>query len=58
VGTIGSGGWRQLEQDDDGGGDSDAQLTLTLPSSGEFIIRAGSYREDETGAYTLRLERR
>jgi hypothetical protein len=58
VGTIGSSGWRQLEQDDDGGGDSDAQLTLTLPSSGEFIIRAGSYRADEAGAYTLRLERR
>jgi Bacterial pre-peptidase C-terminal domain len=58
VGTLGAGGWRQLEQDDDGGGESDAQLTITLPSSGEFIIRAGSYREDETGAYTLRLERR
>ncbi|HEU4883608.1 MAG TPA: PPC domain-containing protein [Longimicrobium sp.] len=58
VGTIGSSGWRQLEQDDDGGGDSDAQLTITLPSSGEFIIRAGSYRADETGAYTMRLERR
>jgi hypothetical protein len=57
VGTIGANGWRRLEQDDDGGGDSDARLTITLEESGEYIIRAGSYREEETGAYTLRLER-
>jgi hypothetical protein len=58
VGVIGADGWRRLEMNDDGGGDSDAQLTFTLPNSGEFIIRAGSYDEDETGAYTLQLERR
>lgn len=58
VGRMVDGEWERIESDDDGGGDSDAQLTITLPESGEYVIRAGSYLEDETGAYTLQLRRR
>lgn len=58
VGRMVGGEWELMESDDDGGGDSDAELTIILPESGEYRIRAGSYDDDETGAYTLRVVRR
>lgn len=58
VGRMAGGEWDLLDSNDDGGGDSDAELTITLPESGEYVIRAGTYLADETGAYTLRLQRR
>lgn len=57
VGRMAGDEWELLESDDDGAGDGDAQVTLTLPDDGEYLIRAGSYDEGETGAYTLRVER-
>lgn len=48
----------QLATDDDGAGGTNALLTLTLPESGEYQVRATSFDAGETGAYTLRLERR
>lgn len=50
--------WELLESDDDGAGEGNAEVTLTLPEDGEYRIRAGSYDEGETGAYTLQLQRR
>ncbi|HEX6369422.1 MAG TPA: PPC domain-containing protein [Longimicrobium sp.] len=58
VGRIVDGEWEMMETDDDGAGDGDAELSITLPESGEYMIRAGSYLSEETGAYTLQLRRR
>ena len=40
-------------QDDDGGSDSNAELDVTLPVSGRYVIIVTSYESDETGDYTL-----
>lgn len=58
-GTLGDGGWSEMESDDDGaGGDStDSRLEVTLPESGEYAIRANTLSAGESGAYTLTVER-
>lgn len=43
--------------DDDSGGGEDARLVITLRSTAQFEIRANSVSRDETGPYTLTLER-
>ena len=40
-------------QDDDGGGDSNARLDVTLPVTGRYVIIVTTYEGDETGDYTL-----
>lgn len=57
VGRMAGDEWEPLMTDDDGGGESDSQITITLPMNGEYVIRAGSYDADETGAYTLSVQR-
>ena len=48
----------ELASDDDGMREgSDAQISFTLPTSGEFDIWANTLKPGETGAYQLRLER-
>lgn len=42
--------------DDDGAGGTDAKLTVTLGSDGEYVVRVNSLSEGETGDYTLLLE--
>lgn len=44
------------ESDDDSAGGLDSQLEITLPSTGEFAIRANSLNSSELGAYTLSVE--
>ena len=46
----------ELESDDDGAGGTDAKLTVTLGSDGEYTVRANSLSKSETGDYTLMLE--
>lgn len=46
---------RDLLQDDDGGGGSNARLTVTLPEDGTYTVLANSYGPRETGSYDLRL---
>jgi hypothetical protein len=58
VGRMAGGEWELLDSNDDGGDDSDAEITITLPASGEYVIRAGTYLADETGPYALQLRRR
>ena len=40
-------------QDDDSGGGSNAELDVTLPVSGRYVIIVTTYEGDETGDYTL-----
>ncbi|HEX8244883.1 MAG TPA: pre-peptidase C-terminal domain-containing protein, partial [Longimicrobium sp.] len=44
------------EHDDDGAGDLDSQLTLTLPRTGPYLIVANSVAEGATGQYSLSVE--
>jgi hypothetical protein len=43
------------EHDDDSGGNLDAELTVTLPHAGQYLIVANSVAEGATGAYTMSL---
>ena len=56
VGRMVDGALDVSETDDDGGGDTDSQLEITLPADGVYVIRANSLSENVTGAYTLTLE--
>lgn len=59
VGRMSGDAWEMLMTDDDGAGEgTDSQITLTLPMNGQYVIRAGAYEPNVTGAYTLSLERR
>ena len=47
---------RELAQDDDGGGDKDARIVMTLPADGTYTILANSYEARQSGSYTLELK--
>jgi hypothetical protein len=55
IGAHGAG--QPLESDDDSGGDLDAQITITLPSSGVFVLIANTLSEGESGSYTIAVSR-
>lgn len=44
--------------DDDGGGEKDARVVLTLPEDGTYIIRAQALDANATGTYTLTVSER
>lgn len=46
-------GGTTLAEDDDGGGGSNAQLVVTLPSTGSYQILVNTYAAGETGYYRL-----
>ena len=50
-----------IASDDDGGEGSDSRIpeegTLTIPSTGDYTIEVTSYFSDETGTYSLTLQR-
>lgn len=56
LGRETGGKWEELETDDDGGGETNSRIEYTLPDDGEYVIRANTLSEGETGDYTLRLE--
>jgi hypothetical protein len=47
--------WDQAMTDDDSGGDTDASLLFVASADGEYVIRANTLSEGQTGAYTLTL---
>jgi len=47
--------WESSATDDDSGGDTDASLLFIAPADGEYVIRANTLSEGQTGAYTLTL---
>lgn len=55
LGRMENGELQVEESDDDGAGESNARIRATLDESGEYVIRANSLNEGETGAYTLSL---
>lgn len=56
-GRMVDGEFQELDSDDDGGGGTDSRLLVELATSGEYVIRANSLNADETGRYTLTVER-
>ncbi|MEO1792622.1 MAG: trypsin-like peptidase domain-containing protein [Cyanobacteria bacterium J06629_19] len=46
---------RDMIQDDNSGGSTNAKLVLTLPEDGTYTILANSYGSRETGSYALRV---
>jgi S1-C subfamily serine protease len=44
---------QELAQDDDGGGNSNAKIQVTLPENGTYTILANSAKEGEFGRYRL-----
>lgn len=55
VGRPENGRFAEIESDDDGGDGTDSQLELSLPGTGEYLVRANTLMEGETGAYVLQL---
>ncbi|HET7042326.1 MAG TPA: hypothetical protein VFI13_09915, partial [Gemmatimonadales bacterium] len=47
--------FHQLATNDDGGEGTNALLTFVAPADGEYVVRANTVREDETGEYSLTL---
>lgn len=55
VGRGENGRFIEIESDDDGGEGTDSQLEWSLPGTGEYLVRANTLMEGETGAYVLQL---
>lgn len=56
-GRMLDGNYRELGSDDDGAGGTDSRLTITLPDSGDYVIRANTLFKDKTGPFTVTVER-
>lgn len=57
IGTEVDGEYHELDGNDDGEDGTDSELTITLPHTGEYLIRATSLFGGDTGEYTLRVTR-
>ena len=53
VGRLKNGTFSTIESDDDGAGDTDSKVSLTLDTSGEYLVRANTLFKNKTGRYTL-----
>ena len=47
---------QELAQDDDGGGEKNARIIITLPEDGTYKLLANSYEAGESGDYELKIE--
>ncbi len=56
VGRAENGRFTEIESDDDGGDGTDSQLELSLPATGEYLVRANTLMEGESGAYVLQVQ--
>ncbi len=48
--------FHELAADDDSAGGTDSQLSFTLPSTGDYVIRANTLFKDKTGSFTVSVE--
>lgn len=56
IGQMNGSEFEEIATMDDGGEGTNSLLEVTLPSDGEYVIRANSFSAEETGTYTLRVE--
>lgn len=57
-GEMGANGFTADTEDDDGAGDTDAKLDVTIPASGTWVIRASSLEGGKSGAFRLEVAAR
>lgn len=57
IGQLVGGEFQEIASNDDGLEGTDSLVEVTLPEAGTYIIRASSLMGDQTGAYTLQVER-
>jgi len=55
LGRDDNGSYREIKADDDSGEGTDASLDVILPATGEYLVRANTLTEGETGAYVLQV---
>jgi hypothetical protein len=55
LGTMAEGRWRHVADDDDSGGDTDAQIVVELAETGPYFVRVTTFESMETGTYTLTI---
>jgi hypothetical protein len=46
----------ELKSDDDGGGDTNSRLRVTLPADGTYLVVAQSFSEDGAGSFSVGLQ--
>ena len=57
-GSVSGGVFESSESDDDGAGGTDAQLNVTMPAEGTWVIRVHGLERGKLGSYRLTVERR
>jgi hypothetical protein len=57
IGKMNDGTWESTVSDDDSLSDTHAKVEWTVDEAGTYIIRARSFAQGQTGAYTLAVER-
>jgi len=57
IGKMNDGTWESTVSDDDSLSDTHARVEWTVEDAGTYIIRARSFAQGQTGAYTLAVER-
>jgi hypothetical protein len=58
IGKMDDGTWQSVVSDDDSLSDTHAKAEWTVEDAGTYIIRARSFAQGQTGAYTLAVERK
>lgn len=58
IGKLTDGTWVSTISDDDSLSDTHAKVEWTVEDAGTYVIRARSFAQGQTGAYTLTVERR
>jgi hypothetical protein len=56
IGRMDGDEFEEIATMDDGGEGTNSLMEVTLPSDGEYVIRANAFSSGETGAYTLRVD--
>ncbi len=57
LGTMTSGTFESIAKDDDGGGGTNSRIEHTLTTAGTYYFRTNTLGADETGDFTIRLQR-
>jgi hypothetical protein len=55
LGRMSNGAWESIKTDDDGGDGTNARIRYTATENGTLMVRARSFAEGASGAYTLSL---
>jgi hypothetical protein len=57
IGRMANGAFQEISNNDDGPDGTNSRLEVTLPTDGEYVVRASALAPGGMGPYTLRVER-